>query len=194
MVAWTSYSQDGSDNGVYAQRYLANGSAASLEFRVNKATVGEQTSPVIASLASGDFILTCKSNGQDGSGKGVYAQRYTPSGMLDGVEFRVNTTTISYQGSPAIAALPDNRFLTVWVSDTQGVYVQRYNASGAVVGSEFLINTNQFTQRVSFTNDGCLLVVGGTYSQSFTADGKTVQFYLASTPIPQTVKGNVFLK
>ena len=39
----------------------------------------------------GDFVIAWMSYLQDGSGHGVYAQRYNASGVPQGPEFRVNT-------------------------------------------------------------------------------------------------------
>jgi hypothetical protein len=66
-----------------------------------------------------------------------------------GKEFRVNTTTGSNQIQPAIAALPDGRFVVAWadfsasVPDTSGAAIraQIYNADGTQSGSEFVGNT-----------------------------------------------------
>ena len=40
---------------------------------------------------------------QDGSGNGIFGQRYASSGAPQGAEFRVNTYTTSSQGYPAVA-------------------------------------------------------------------------------------------
>ena len=45
----------------------------------------------VAMTANGDFVVTWTSDGQDGSGQGVYAQRFNASGVAQGSEFRVNT-------------------------------------------------------------------------------------------------------
>src|SRR5439155_1561363 len=76
VVAWESMFQDGSGYGVYARRYDATGAAQGGEFLVNTFTVGQQRWPSVASDAEGDFVVAWSSDSQDGSGWGVYAQRY----------------------------------------------------------------------------------------------------------------------
>ena len=61
--------------------------------------------------ADGDFVVTWSSHGQDGSGWGVYAQRYNAAGVTQGGEFRVNTTTANTQGSPTVAMDADGDFV-----------------------------------------------------------------------------------
>jgi len=72
--------------------YNAAGVAQGAEFRVNEYTARSQRASTIAMDAAGDFIVTWSSNGQDGSGYGIYAQRYDAAGTAQGGEFKVNTT------------------------------------------------------------------------------------------------------
>src|SRR4051794_35540633 len=63
------------------------------EFRVNTFTTNGQAFPAVAADGDGDFVAVWASNLQDGSGYGVYAQRYNASGAAQDPEFRVNTFT-----------------------------------------------------------------------------------------------------
>jgi hypothetical protein len=77
---------------VYARRYDAMGqprtddpfNAAGNEFRVNTETTNVQRYSDVAIDVDGDFIVTWQSLNQDGSGYGIYAQRYSPSGEVLG--------------------------------------------------------------------------------------------------------------
>ncbi len=55
VVAWQSLNQDEDRNGVYAQRYFADGSPNGGEFLVNTRTADAQENPAVAMNASGDF-------------------------------------------------------------------------------------------------------------------------------------------
>jgi hypothetical protein len=152
-VVWSSELQDGSGLGLYAQRYASSGAPAGTEFRVNTYTTGDQLGPAVAIDKSGIFFVLWTSDGQDGSGPGVFAQRYIGFGPPLGGEFRVNTTTAGAQGSPAVAASQSGIFVVVWQSDGQdgsgqGVFGQRYISSGTPSGPEFRVN--------SFTTGGQL--------------------------------------
>ncbi|MBO9701797.1 MAG: T9SS type A sorting domain-containing protein [Sporocytophaga sp.] len=85
IITWTSNGQDGSETGVYAQRFNASGLAQGDEFRVNSYIAGSQGSSAIAIDNDNDFIIAWTSANQDGSANGVYAQRYeankAPSGI-----------------------------------------------------------------------------------------------------------------
>ncbi len=55
VVVWSSYLQDGSSNGVFAQRFDPNFIPAGEEYPVNTTTVGNQTEPAVAMDAEGNF-------------------------------------------------------------------------------------------------------------------------------------------
>ncbi|MCH8828952.1 MAG: cadherin-like domain-containing protein [Planctomycetes bacterium] len=78
VIAWTSEYQDGSGDGIYAQRFNATGVALGGEFQVNSFTTGEQKDAIVAVDASGDFVIVWESTAQDNVDgmKGVYAQSY----------------------------------------------------------------------------------------------------------------------
>ncbi|MFO1430156.1 MAG: hypothetical protein U1F76_08460 [Candidatus Competibacteraceae bacterium] len=137
---------------IYARRYDKNGNDLNTpEFRVNTTTTGRQWYPAVAMDAAGDFVVAWQSQGQDGSGWGIYAQRYNAAGVPQGSEFPVNTYTTNDQKSPAVAMdATTGDFVVVWESDGQdgslgGIYAQRYtigtNGVPQAQGSEFLVNT-----------------------------------------------------
>ena len=193
VVTWESYLQDGSYDGVYAQRYDERGVAQDAEFRVNTYTTNYQYSPVIAALTGGGFAVTWQSSGQDGSGYGIYGQRYDGSGVVQGAEFRVNTYTTGdqeYYSSFGIAGLTGGGFVVTWWSFGQdgssyGVYGQCYNASGAVQGGEFRVNTytasyQQNPAIAGLTGEG-FVVTWDSYGQDGSLYGVYAKTYIAPT-------------
>jgi hypothetical protein len=147
VIGWTSYGQDGSGRGVYAQQFAPLGAPVGGEFRVNATTDGDQTNAAVALDAAGNFVVTWASNGQDGSGYGVYAQRYNLLGLPVGGEFRVNTTATGDQTFPNVAMDWSGKFVVTWSSfgqdaaATWGVYAQRFDADGNKTGGEFRVNS-----------------------------------------------------
>jgi hypothetical protein len=151
-ISCSATPQDGSKLGVYGQRFDSNGNKVGSEFRVNTWTTDNQSDPSITSLSNGGFVVVWHSNGQDGSGLGVYGQRFDSNGNKVGSEFQVNTWTTGAQGGagpqggPSITSLPNGGFAVVWSSNGQdgssyGVYGQRFDSNGNKVGSEFQVNT-----------------------------------------------------
>jgi hypothetical protein len=85
VVAWSSPGQDGSSDGVFAQRFTAAGTPRGAEFRVNSATTDRQVVSAVASDGEGNFVIAWSSGGgQDGSDYGVFGQRFgglVPAGL-----------------------------------------------------------------------------------------------------------------
>jgi len=136
VVTWQS--GDGSGDGVYAQRYDADGNAQGTESRINTHTAGNQENPSVTALSGGGFVVAWDSEGQDGSLFGVHGQRYDAEGNAQGAEFRefqINSHTQGFQENPSVTGLSDGGFVVTWESFGQdgsgdGVYGQRYDAQG----------------------------------------------------------------
>jgi RTX calcium-binding nonapeptide repeat (4 copies) len=192
VVTWTSDGQDGSGNGVYGQRFAADGSAVGDEFRVNTYTSGEQAISSVTTLNDGNFVVTWYSE-QDGSGLGIYGQRYAANGATVGAEFQINTFTSGNQGGCHVTALGDGGFVVTWSSSDQdgngyGIYGQLFAADGTAVGSEFAVNTFTANDQVYSSStalaDGGFVVTWsslgqdgsdyGIFGQRFAADGTAV--------------------
>ena len=148
VVVWKSDLQDGSSYGVFGQRFSASGVALGPEFRANTFIAGKQGfgGPWVASDGPGNFVANWISYGQDGSGFGIYAQRYASSGAPLGLEFRANTYTTNHQGLTSVAAAPGGSFVVVWEgnifpSGLDQIFGQRFNSAGAPLGAEFQVNT-----------------------------------------------------
>jgi S-layer homology domain len=121
IVVWQSNEQDGSDMGIYGQRFDASGNRLGPEFNVNTYTPGDQKRPrVVAGFGGfdpGEFAVIWHSSGQDGSDAGVYAQHFELTGRRSGVEIPINNFTAGFQGYPALAAQPNGQFVAAWQSD-----------------------------------------------------------------------------
>ncbi len=146
VIAWQSLAQDGSGNGVYAQRFTSAGATQGSEFLVNTTTTQSQQEPDVDMNPSGAFVIVWSSYTQDGSGDGIYFQKYTSAGATDGSETIVNTTTSDDQVRPSVAILTNGAFVIIWSSYSQdgnfmGNYLQAYNTNNASLGSETLVNT-----------------------------------------------------
>jgi len=146
VVVWHANGEDGSDFGVFGQRFAAAGAPAGGEFRVNTYTTNSQSYAAVARDSAGNFVVVWQSSDQDGSLTGVFGQRYASTGAPQGSEFRVNTYTLSYQQVPDVAADASGNFVVAWMSDTldgsaYGVFAQRYASAGAPLGPEFRVNT-----------------------------------------------------
>ena len=86
VVVWEAERQlpDGSiDWDVYGRRYDSAGQPLGGEFVINTDRTNDQADPAVAMDAAGNFVIAWESDSQDKRGsKGVYAQRYDPTGQV----------------------------------------------------------------------------------------------------------------
>jgi len=145
VVVWASQAQDGSDRGIFGQRYSSAGLELGPEFRVNSYTTGEQAYPAVASDASGNFVVVWESDEQEGGVQNVYAQRFAASGTPLGAEFRPNPNMGLLQVvKPTVAADSSGNFVVVWTESGLGfnaILGQRYASSGSALGTAFRVNS-----------------------------------------------------
>ena len=191
VVVWSSTGQDGSAAGVFAQRYDVGGTPLGPEFRVNTYTAYNQDYPAAAADGAGNFVVVWRSASQDGSGYGVFGQRYSSSGAPLGPEFRVNTYTTGNQYfHTRVAVDQDGDFVVVWTSDAgqdgsgPSVMGQRYASTGVPQGPEFLVNTyttgNQRYPSVITDDPGNFVVLWNSFGQNGDLPGVFGQRYASS--------------
>ena len=90
VVTWTSFESNGGD--VFAQLLDSSGQKIGSEFRVNTETTDVQDQSEVVVLSDGGFMVAWESDGdQDGSGNGVYGQRFDSSANAVGGEFQINS-------------------------------------------------------------------------------------------------------
>ncbi len=145
----------------------------SAEFQVNTYTTDLQALPSVAVSPSGAFVVVWVSTGQDGSGEGVFGQRFDDLGHPAGSEFQVNTYTTANQRYPSVGMDDSGNFVVVWSSKGQSgseysVFGQRFGSSGGKVGTEFPVNTYstqaQTRPKVAVRGDGSFVVAWNTFS------------------------------
>ncbi|MBX3415675.1 MAG: putative Ig domain-containing protein [Pirellulales bacterium] len=159
--------QDGSGDGVYAQRYSTYGDRVGAEFRVNNATSGNQTAPSVAMDSFGNFVVAWQSSTGDGNGDGIFARRFAYDAFPLTGDFVVNSATTGNQQAPAVAMADDGRFVVAYQSSVGdgsglGVYTRLYQANGNAVAGAVLVNQtttgNQFAPAVAMDSTGRFVV------------------------------------
>lgn len=147
------------------------------QFLVADATEFESTPAALAVDSGGAFTAAWESFEGDGSGFGVFTQRFAADGSpLSAMPLQVNTTTDREQSAPSIAADSDGNVLIVWQSKGQdgdgfGIYGQWFDNAGTPVNGEFRINStitgDQKAPAVAINGNGDAVVAW----QSFGQDG-----------------------
>ncbi len=169
VIVWHSGYMPSTD--VYGQLYDADGSRDGTEFQVNSYTDYSQGAARASMAPDGSFVVVWQSSPQDGSGIGVFGQRFDSAGNPVGDEFQVNTTTDGNQYFEDVAVGPDGSFVVVWLSG-ENVFGQRFDSQGSPVGDEFQISNDATAisgnVRVAARPDGGFVAVWEGWDDSAT--------------------------
>ena len=157
VVTWQSVTQNGFGLEIYARRYSAAGVPKEKAFKVNAPNASAQQNPAVAIAADGSFVVVWESLNQEaaaanGSGWGIFAQRYGADGKPVGTEFQVNPDSAAPsspgsandQRKPSVAIDPTTgNFVVTWTSDDGGgtlkdkeVYFRQFQANGTALGGQ----------------------------------------------------------
>jgi hypothetical protein len=189
VVVWTSVGQDGSGEGVFGQRFASSGARLGSEFRANSYTPGDQGSAAVASDADGDFVVVWNSNHQDGDEQGVFARRFSSTGIALATEFQVNTTLANHQVLAAVGAGADGNLVVAWSSNGQdgsgyGVVARRLHAPSVLDvdgnGQLSALTDGLLLLRFFFGFTGSSLTTGVVGPNCSRCDSATILAYLQS--------------
>jgi Ca2+-binding RTX toxin-like protein len=206
VVSWSDNSGQGGDTsgwGIKAQIFDAAGGKVGSEFPVNTTTLNNQFRPMIASLASGSFVVSWEDGsglGGDASQNGIRAQIFNNLGAKVGNEFLVNASTLNDQSGAAITSLYSGGFVVSWRDNSgQGgdpsgysIKAQVFEATGVKVGSELLVNTatlnDQFMPTItSLASGGFAVSWADASGQGGDASGYSIKAQIFT---PDTIEGS----
>jgi len=153
VVTWQSRDQDGDLDGIYAQRYDADNNLVGPETQINVYTDSDQQRPAVSDLADGGYVITWMSDGQDGSGEGIYMRLFNAEGEAITGDVRVNDSVIDNQANPSITTLSDGRFIVSWDTENSAGQTQAmakiYDAQGRSQSGEFTLSSDGGAQSLS---------------------------------------------
>ena len=175
VIVWTGDTRTNFDYDIYQQRYDSSGSPVGPEVIVNTTRTDWQTNPSVAGLVDGGHVVTWIS--PDGSGSGVYQQRYDATGAPVGSETRVNAVATGNQNGASAVGFDGGGHAVIFASDDgdgSGVFVQRYDSTGAVSGAAVRVNT---TTEGEQSNPSIARLANGGYVVSWQAAGQDGSSY-----------------
>jgi Ca2+-binding RTX toxin-like protein len=96
----------------------SSGQPVGPEFVINSTRAGDQSSGGFTVLKDGRIFITFNSGGadDDGSGSAVRGRLFSSTGVPQGEDFVLATTTDNYQQRPTVTLLADGRILAGWES------------------------------------------------------------------------------
>jgi Ca2+-binding RTX toxin-like protein len=136
VAAWTdngSASPDDPTQCVRAQIFDAAGNKVGAEFRVNTSTALDQTSPQVAVLNDGSFVIAFNHQAS-AVDFDILARRFDQNGNPIGAEFAIANTGARDEFIGALTDKGNGRYLAVWGQDDNKVQFRENNNDGTTVG------------------------------------------------------------
>lgn len=124
---------------VAGSQFLVNQETTNTQDTLGEAR-GSQNAVAVDSL--GNYVVTWTSRNQDGNLTGVYARRYSSSGVALTNEIQVNQTTHGDQEFARVASDRNGNFVVTWTDSSNNgtVYARLFRADGTAIGNEFVVN------------------------------------------------------
>jgi hypothetical protein len=151
VIVWIASTPSGSR--IFGQRYNADGTTRGPEFNAATSNTGNHTSPSVAmNPKTGEFVVVweVRAATEDGTGLGVYGQRFGFTTGRQGGEFAIFVPPVSERPdlitpfAPQVSRASNGRFVVIWRGVGTGltpvkVLGQRYNNAGERLGAQLAI-------------------------------------------------------
>lgn len=155
LVLWNSNRSGQFD--VEAALYDQNKNLLKSRFIVNTTTTGNQGNGFwgisCAAFSNGRILVGYSSENIDGDSLGVVGKIYNSDFSVYKDEFRINTSSGSYQYILSLGITSTNKFIFAWTSLHTGdynVYYKTFDEAGTMIKDETLINTDYTTGDQSY--------------------------------------------
>ncbi len=166
VIAWQSYGQDSSYEGIFAQRYDSNGNKVGNEFQVNSYTNNSQRDCNVLGLEDGGFLVTWQSYNQDGNAEGIYSQRFDSNGNRIGDSYiRGNNTANLF-----VSTTQNDNFYDVYSTNDSYIFRQDFandrildrGGTDNIDLTDFTYSSSIFTHQEgsTTTGDDLLITIG----------------------------------
>jgi serine protease len=139
---------DGSGDGVYAALYDRAGNLRVNMFRVNDQTTGNQTNPLVAMNANGEFAVAWIGDyNPTTTTSEVYVKRFRANGTAVAPETRASIPDGGRSWVNGIAMDGFGNFTVTWtrtdltINRQDDVYMRRFNSVGAALANPVRVNT-----------------------------------------------------
>jgi len=145
VIVWNGGGIDSDGLGVRGRIVDHSGVLLGQPLAVNSFEPGYQTRPNVASNLKDRFVVMWESDGQDGSGSGVYGQLFDDLGNKIGPEFQVSSDAPSWQGLPSVAMDRSGRFVVAFYSSfdendrAEDILLRAYRADGTPLGPQVFV-------------------------------------------------------
>ena len=205
VMTWSSYGQDGSVYGVYAQRFSAAGGKVGPEFQVNQSSSLSQRSPSAAALADGGFALVwvgerattapispagliVLTNSTFRYTADIFGRTFNEDGSPRGDEFRVSTG-IDPCANPVVSVSSNGGMVVAWSqkgmanTNSWDIFARGLDSSAQPINAAVQVNSytygDQFAPKIASVGSD-YMVVWTSLAQDGSREGVFGRFLSAS--------------
>ena len=172
-VVWTAPDGVGGGDDIFLRVFDAGGTGGA-EITVPTTTPGDETSPRIAPVADGGYLVTWEGN--DASGRGVFAQRFDAGGGYLGTEVQLAEAPDGEQTLPVVSVNAEGtRAVFLW-EDTDGAGAGIARRGASLLGTGIALDANEVVHNATTTGDQLAPAIGfcgDTFLGAFEDDATT---------------------
>jgi len=169
VVVWATNHTTNTNDGIYAQRYLSDGTPNGSEIQV---TTNKGLYPDVTMAPGGQFIIVWQQY-SNADGWDVYGNFFSATGNPGGA-FPLANDVSGNQRFPRVGMDSLGNFVAVWDDDLD-IYAQRFNTGQSMVGAPIQIDTSnngfQSYPDIHVFPDGAFNVVWESYGQDGSLSG-----------------------
>jgi hypothetical protein len=185
VVAWHSVQNHYAAN-IFMQRFSSAGSMLGGEVQVNAFTIGNQINASVSSQTNGDFVVTWDDAFHEGFNYGVFARRFSSSGLALEDELQVNTYVTADQSESALGMDANGDFVVAWKSghdgEETGIFAQRFGPLDLDIdgdGTNTAVTDGVLAIRWLFGFRGSTLIDDAIGTACTRCDAPSIEAYLA---------------
>ena len=186
ITVWQAPFEPNGFQGIYAQRFSANGTPVGHQIKVdNDQASSSDINPQVLALDDGSYVVVWEGSGA-GDNSGIFARKFDANDQAIGDEILVNTTTNSNQRNPTLALLSNGEIGVAWTTNAApegfAIVMQRFDVLLNTLGNETTVvdldTQSGVTPRIEVQNNGFMIVAhdinsanaNGAFAQRFNND------------------------
>jgi len=188
VAVWIDRS-NGDTFDVRAQMFNADGTKAGAEFLINSTTTDNQSSPAVAALPDGGFVVAFVDN--SAVNDDIRVRIFNADGTPRGNDFIATTLfPLESQTAPDVTVLTNGNFIVTWnlLSPGNDVHAQIFDSNGQLIGGEISITASPGS---ADQTPAIAALAGGGFAiawEVFLMTRRTSEFSSSMQPVIQLVQ------
>lgn len=176
VVAWDRFGFNTTQLGIQARRYDAQGNPQGDVFPASTHASNLQQSPLVAMLATGEFVIAWEGTDQNGATTAIFFRHFRADGSPIGVEIEASSPVGATEGA-SVGIDNSGRVVVAWWN-LSGVYLRRFARNGRPLTAPEPVETTDAAAvpALAVHADGSFILVWRTFQASSGAGIRAQRF------------------